>query len=93
MPHIYYYVPLSTTYLRLVKCDCRMLMHYLLLVLQEAKYLGIPQENNERINCLKYLVDALYPFLKTFIHDQTMEKEMEASIRGIMCTTLFLYLK
>lgn len=90
MPHIYYYIPLSATDPGPVNCDCGMLMHYLLLILQEPKYLGIPQENNEKINCLKYLVDALYPFLKTFIHDQTIEKEMEASIKGIMCTTLFL---
>uniref|UniRef100_M1B2D6 JmjC domain containing protein n=1 Tax=Solanum tuberosum TaxID=4113 RepID=M1B2D6_SOLTU len=55
---------------------------------KEPKYLGIPQENNEKINCLKYLVDALYPFLKTFIHDQTIEKEMEASIKGLSPTQL-----
>lgn len=64
-------------------------MHYLLLILQEPKYLGIPQGNNKKINCLKYVVNALYPFLKTFIHDQTIEKEMEASIKGIMHSVLF----
>ncbi|XP_004232586.1 lysine-specific demethylase JMJ26 [Solanum lycopersicum] len=62
-------------------CNCKDCLRKNIIP-KEAKYLGIPQENNERINCLKYLVDALYPFLKTFIHDQTMEKEMETSIRG-----------
>ncbi|MCD7448680.1 hypothetical protein HAX54_045619 [Datura stramonium] len=53
---------------------------------KDPKYLGIPQENIEKINCLKYLVNALHPFLETFIHDQTIEKEMEARIKGVSLT-------
>lgn len=87
MPHLCFFIPLSATDLR--ACDCGMLMHYLLLILQDPKYLGIPLENNEQIKCLKYLVNALHPFLRAFIRDQTIEKEMEAKIKGIMHTILF----
>ncbi|XP_060194189.1 lysine-specific demethylase JMJ26-like [Lycium barbarum] len=66
-------------------CNCKDCLRKNIIP-KEPKYLGIPQENNEKINCLKYLVNALYPFLKTFIHDQTIEKEMEAKIKGLPLT-------
>ncbi|XP_019229166.1 PREDICTED: lysine-specific demethylase JMJ25-like [Nicotiana attenuata] len=53
------------------------------IVPKDPKYLGIPLENNEKIICLKYLVNALHPFLRAFIRDQTIEKEMEAKIKGL----------
>lgn len=59
------------------------------LILQDPKYSGIPLEKKEQINCLKYLANALHPFLKAFIHDQTIEKEIEAKIKGIMHMILF----
>ncbi|KAI8010521.1 Lysine-specific demethylase JMJ25 [Camellia lanceoleosa] len=47
------------------------------------KYTGQPKSKDERIRHLKYLIYVLYPFLKQFDHDQTMEKEMEAKIQGL----------
>ncbi|XP_052195517.1 lysine-specific demethylase JMJ27-like isoform X2 [Diospyros lotus] len=46
------------------------------------KYIGMPENKDEKICHLKYLVHLLYPFLKQFEHDQTMEKEIEAKILG-----------
>ncbi|CAN4083613.1 unnamed protein product [Withania somnifera] len=66
-------------------CNCKDCLRKNIIP-KEPKYLGIPLENNEKINCLKYLVNALYPFLKKFIHDQTIEKEMEATIKGLSLT-------
>ncbi|KAK4347556.1 hypothetical protein RND71_033895 [Anisodus tanguticus] len=63
-------------------CNCKDCLRKNIIP-KDPKYLGIPQENNKKINCLKYLVNALHPFLKTFIHDQTIEKEMEANITGL----------
>lgn len=44
---------------------------------------GQPKNEEERVRLLKHLIYALAPFLKQFDHDQTMEKEMEAKIKGI----------
>ncbi|XP_075106138.1 lysine-specific demethylase JMJ26 isoform X2 [Nicotiana tabacum] len=56
------------------------------VILKDPKYSGIPLEKKEQINCLKYLANALHPFLKAFIHDQTIEKEIEAKIKGLSLT-------
>lgn len=68
-------------------CNCKDCLRKNIIP-KESKYLGIPQENKEKVNCLKYLVNALYPFLKKFIHDQNIEKELEASIKGLSLTQL-----
>ncbi|XP_060194192.1 lysine-specific demethylase JMJ27-like isoform X2 [Lycium barbarum] len=68
-------------------CNCKDCLRKNIIP-KDPKYLGIPQENSEKIHCLKYLVNALHPFLKTFIHDQTIEKEMEAKIKGVSLTRI-----
>lgn len=68
-------------------CNCKDCLRKNIIP-KEPKYLGIPQENNKKVNCLKYLVNALYPFLKKFIHDRNIEKELEASIKGLSLTQL-----
>ncbi|KAM3285596.1 lysine-specific demethylase JMJ25 [Capsicum chacoense] len=66
-------------------CNCKDCLSKI-FISKEATYLGIPREKNEKINCLKHLLNVLYPFLKTFIHDQTIEKEMEATSKGLSLT-------
>ncbi|KAK7387329.1 hypothetical protein VNO78_28050 [Psophocarpus tetragonolobus] len=46
--------------------------------------LGVPQNEDEKIQHLKHLVQALYPFLEQFNHEQQLEMEMEAKIKGIL---------
>ncbi|XP_057959187.1 lysine-specific demethylase JMJ26-like [Malania oleifera] len=50
---------------------------------QDAKYSGMPQSRNEKIQHLNYMVHELYPFLKQLDHDQMKEKETEAYIQGL----------
>ena len=39
---------------------------------------------DEKIRHLKHLVQALYPFLEQFNHEQQLEMEMEAKIKGML---------
>lgn len=52
-------------------------------LLQDRKYVGVPEDNNEKRSRLKYLVNVLYPFIRKFDHDQMDEKKIEAKIQGI----------
>ncbi|GFY82738.1 transcription factor jumonji (jmjC) domain-containing protein [Actinidia rufa] len=47
------------------------------------KYTGEPESEEDKIRHLKYLVYLLHPYLKQFDHDQIIEKEMEAKIKGL----------
>ncbi|TKY47315.1 Lysine-specific demethylase JMJ25 [Spatholobus suberectus] len=46
--------------------------------------LGVPQNKDEKIQHLRHLVRALYPFLEQFNHEQQLEMEMEAKIKGLL---------
>ncbi|THF97164.1 hypothetical protein TEA_003294 [Camellia sinensis var. sinensis] len=63
-------------------CNCKACLRRM-DILETNKYTGQPKSKDERIRHLKYLIYVLYPFLKQFDHDQTMEKEMEAKIQGL----------
>lgn len=60
-----------------------MILVYLCSFLQHTVYSGTPESEVEKIHHFKYLVSTLAPVLKQFDHDQMMEKEAEAKIRGI----------
>lgn len=63
-------------------CNCKACLRRM-DILETNKYTGQPKSEDARIRHLKYLIYVLYPFLKQFDHDQTMEKEMEAKIQGL----------
>ncbi|KAF5960823.1 hypothetical protein HYC85_002032 [Camellia sinensis] len=63
-------------------CNCKACLRRM-DILETNKYTGQPKSKDERIRHLKYLIYVLYPFLKQFDHDQTLEKEMEAKIQGL----------
>ncbi|XP_020223398.1 lysine-specific demethylase JMJ25 [Cajanus cajan] len=45
---------------------------------------GVPQNEDEKIQHLKHLLRALYPFLEQFNHEQQLEMEMEAKSKGLL---------
>lgn len=45
-------------------------------------YSGDLGDKDKKICFLKYLLHALFSFLDEFNHDQMVEKDMEANIRG-----------
>ncbi|KAK8468415.1 hypothetical protein PHAVU_006G022150 [Phaseolus vulgaris] len=45
---------------------------------------GVTQNADEKIRHLKHIVRALYPFLEQFNHEQQLEMEMEAKIKGLL---------
>ncbi|XP_057454556.1 lysine-specific demethylase JMJ26-like [Lotus japonicus] len=50
--------------------------------------LGMPLNQDEKVQHLKHLVRTLYPFLEQFNHEQQLELEMEAKIRGLLLSDL-----
>nr|GMC59762.1 lysine-specific demethylase JMJ25-like isoform X2 [Ipomoea batatas] len=55
---------------------------------KDRKYVGVPEDNNEKRSRLKYLVNVLYPFIRKFDHDQMDEKKIEAKIQGVSLSEL-----
>ncbi|CAI9110366.1 OLC1v1010375C1 [Oldenlandia corymbosa var. corymbosa] len=51
-------------------------------------YSGIPENEDEKLHLLRFLVGKLSPVLEQFYHDQMMEKEAEAKIRGVLSSEL-----
>uniref|UniRef100_A0A5B7AE35 Lysine-specific demethylase JMJ25 n=1 Tax=Davidia involucrata TaxID=16924 RepID=A0A5B7AE35_DAVIN len=64
-------------------CNCKACLRRTDL-LTDTKYSGLPENKDEKVQHLKYLVHVLYPFLEQFDNDQMMEKEMEAKIQGLL---------
>ncbi|XP_027179910.1 lysine-specific demethylase JMJ25-like isoform X1 [Coffea eugenioides] len=54
----------------------------------QTVYSGTPQNEAEVIHHFKYLVRMVAPILKQFDHDQMVEKETEAKIRGILSSEI-----
>ncbi|XP_058195417.1 lysine-specific demethylase JMJ26-like [Rhododendron vialii] len=63
-------------------CNCKACLRRQDMIKSNEKD-GQPKIEEERVRLLKHLIYALAPFLKQFDHDQTMEKEMEAKIKGL----------
>ncbi|KAK4418955.1 Lysine-specific demethylase [Sesamum alatum] len=61
-------------------CNCKACLRR--FNLPESVFSGDPKDNKEKIQFHKYLLSFLLPFLEQFNHDQMMEKDMEAKIRG-----------
>ncbi|KAK7309899.1 hypothetical protein RJT34_07002 [Clitoria ternatea] len=53
-------------------------------VIEDSGGFGVPQNEDEKIQHLKHVVLALYPFLEQFNHEQRLEMEMEAKIKGLL---------
>lgn len=43
----------------------------------------MPLNEDEKVQQMKHLLQVLYPFLEQFNHEQQLEMEMEAKIRGM----------
>nr|XP_027074346.1 lysine-specific demethylase JMJ25-like isoform X2 [Coffea arabica] len=54
----------------------------------QTVYSGTPDNEAEVIHHFKYLVRMVAPILKQFDHDQMVEKETEAKIRGILSSEI-----
>ncbi|KAH7835738.1 hypothetical protein Vadar_029378 [Vaccinium darrowii] len=67
-------------------CNCKACLRRQDMI-KSNKDAGEPKNEEEKIRQLKYLIYALSPFLKQFDHDQTIEKEMEAKIKGLSHST------
>ncbi|KAI3459695.1 hypothetical protein Pfo_016358 [Paulownia fortunei] len=63
-------------------CNCKACLRR--VDLPESVYAGEPKDNREKIGSFKYLISFLLPFLEQFSHGQTVEKAMEAKIRGLL---------
>ncbi|KAH7866677.1 hypothetical protein Vadar_023535 [Vaccinium darrowii] len=57
-------------------CNCKSCLRREVTI--KSKYAGQPENKGETIRHLKFLIYALFPFLKLLDHDQTIENEMEA---------------
>ncbi|KAK3027596.1 hypothetical protein RJ639_042272, partial [Escallonia herrerae] len=68
-------------------CNCKACLRRKDL-LKDPNYSGFPANKNEKVRHLKYLVYALYSFLKQFNHEQMLEKETEAKIQGLLASEL-----
>ncbi|KAK7305597.1 hypothetical protein VNO77_43503 [Canavalia gladiata] len=65
------------------KCNCKACLRRKDVIVDSQDF-GVPQNEDEKIQHLKHLVRALYPFLEQFNHEQQLEMEMEAKIKGLL---------
>lgn len=73
------------------KCHCFLTAIAISRLSQDTVYLGVPKDENKKVQQLKYLVQVLYPYLKQFDHEQVLEMETEANTQGTSCTLVLSF--
>ncbi|CAA0813422.1 transcription factor jumonji (jmjC) domain-containing protein, partial [Striga hermonthica] len=63
-------------------CNCKACLRGANIPKSKILYSGDPKDDGQKIQCLKYLIGFLLPYVEQFCHDQMVEKTVEAQIRG-----------